>query len=95
MVLGSNPIMVEVFFVFSLFTDRLRDYLKVKFRKALGTAAKAQISNWGQLKKTSSEPTYLYITLVAIALRLGAAGMRMVRVLSPGHLRSAITPPRH
>ena len=63
MVLGSNPIMVEVFFVYSLLTDRLRDYLKVKFRKALGTAAKAQISNWGQLKKTSSEPTYLYITL--------------------------------
>ena len=70
MVVGSNPIMVEVFFVYSLLTDRLRDYLKVKFRKALGTAAKAQISNWGQLKKTSSEPTYLYITLFKIILHL-------------------------
>ena len=32
--------------------------------------------------------------LVAIALRLGAAGMRMGWVLAPGRLRSAITPPQ-
>ena len=32
--------------------------------------------------------------LVAIAFRLGAAGMRMVWVLTPGRLRSAITPPQ-
>ena len=63
MVLGSNPIMVKVFFVHSILIDRLRDSLNIKFRKALGTAARAQISNWGQLMNISSEPTYLYITL--------------------------------
>ena len=47
MVLGSNPIMVKVFFVHSILIDRLRDSLNIKFRKALGTAARAQISNWG------------------------------------------------
>ena len=63
MVLGLNPYMVKMFFAHSILIDRLRDSLNIKFRKALGTAARAQISNWGQLMNISSESTYLYTAM--------------------------------